>query len=202
MSLQKNIGRDPYLFDDVDVLANIPGIRDARELELFEDAIADTAIFEIEHFLHHQEINFRLWRKIHKTLFKEVYLWAGDIRTVGLSKGGSGFASPTYIEQNAEDIFSALAHESFLEGLDPFSLAERLAYYYNELNALHPFREGNGRSLKVLITEIARRAGYDIDWGRITRSENQEASIAGFYGDNRPFTNLFKRMIIIDKTSF
>lgn len=192
---QSSLERDPYLFHDVNVLENIPGIRDERELELFEDAIADTSILEIEHFIHHQKINFRLWGKIHKTLFKEVYRWAGEIRTVGLSKGNSSFAQPAYIESNAERIFKEFREEKELQGLAKEEFVKRLAHYYNELNALHPFREGNGRSLKVLLTEIALRVGFELNWAEMSRKENEEASIAGFYGDNAPFASLFRRIV-------
>ena len=192
---QSKLERDPYLFKDVDVLANIPGIRDEKDLTLFEDAIADTAILEIEHFIHHQKINFKLWRNIHKVLFKEVYLWAGDLRTVGLSKGESAFAQPAYIEANANRLFRELAEENELRGLEKDVFIKRLAHYYNELNALHPFREGNGRSLKLLLTEVALRSGYEINWGGVSRKENEEASIAGFYGDNSPFEQLFEKIV-------
>lgn len=193
--MSQKLDRDPYLFPDIDVLSNLLGIRDAETLTLHEDAFADTAVLEIERFLHHQKINFRLWRNIHKALFKEVYSWAGQIRTVNMTKGNSTFAQPEFIESNANRIFNDLAKKKDLQGLPFDDFASELAKLYNELNALHPFREGNGRSLKILITEIAARAGYTLDWHGMTPEENEVASAAGFYGDDGPLTDLFKKLL-------
>lgn len=189
------LDEDPYIDRKHKVLKNLAGITDPKQLEIYEDAVADASMLEISDFIRKRKIDFALWKEVHKVMFSDVYKWAGQIRTVRMSKGISIFANPQFIERSAKDLFSQLEQENFLQRAPLDKLAARLAFYYNELNAIHPFREGNGRSLKVVITEIARRAGFRILWDRLSFRENIAASIEGFNGNYQPFTDIFRRIM-------
>ncbi len=187
---------DPYFDTEHNVLKNLADITDKKTLEIFEDAVADASILEIMPILETAKIDFELWKKIHKLMFGDIYEWAGQIRTVRMTKGMSLFANPQFIEHVAKDIFKELEQEKYLTNLSFEKLAARLSYYYNDLNAIHPFREGNGRSLKLIITEIARRSGYHIRWKNLSFQDNVAASIEGFNANYTPFTKIFTNLLV------
>ncbi len=94
---------------------------------------------------------------IHYRIFGEIYEWAGQLRTVAIAKG-SWFCLPQYIESAAADIFRSLHGEGLLRGLSRDAFTERLTYYFGEVNAVHPFREGNGRAQRAFFGQLAREA--------------------------------------------
>jgi cell filamentation protein len=73
---------------------------------------------------------------------------------------------------------------------------KRLAYYYDQLNFIHPFREGNGRTQRIFWTRVARDAGYEIDWDAATGDENDEASrVAAEEMDLSNLEAMFRRIV-------
>lgn len=118
---------------------------------------------------------------IHKRLFGDVYDWAGVIRTVDISKGQTRFANFQQIGSYAPEITRPLQREQLLRGLDVDTFSERAGHYLGELNVLHPFREGNGRSIREFVGQLARGAGYAMEWSGIERSEMIQASIKAYF---------------------
>lgn len=188
---------DPYLYPGTNVLQNKPGIRDNSKLSEFEyEATAVRAAqlrdnpitgnFDLDHF-----------KAIHAHLFSDVYEWAGQIRSVNISKGGTSFAGADFIAAEAKRLGASLAKENNLRGLEKPQFVERLAYYYGEWNALHPHREGNGRTTRELIGQLAREAGYEFDQTRIDNSKGQwvEAAVSSFHGDLEPVRRIFLEAI-------
>jgi cell filamentation protein len=112
-----------------------------------------------------------------------MYEWAGKLRIIDISKGGHLFAHHTHIVSAAEPIFKRLAEEKCLNGLGPTAFSENAAHYLGELNALHPFREGNGRAQREFVSHIAHSTGYYIAWKNVKQAEMLEASIDSFKGD-------------------
>ncbi|WP_198298395.1 Fic/DOC family protein [Bordetella genomosp. 8] len=129
---------------------------------------------------------------IHRHLFKDIYAWAGDIRSVDITKGSTRFASHEQIVSYAPQITRKLAQEQFLKGLTPSIFSARAGHYLGELNVLHPFREGNGRSIREFIGQLARGAGYDIDWRAIERDEMTQAAIEAYHGDSSRMARLIQ----------
>ena len=182
---------DSYQYPDSSILRNIPDIRDANALEKFEQRMTTIRADEVGEHIVSQPINLAMWQLIHRVLFQDVYKWAGELRTVQLAKGDTVFAHPPYIETEAKRIFDELATDD-LSRLNQDRLALRIAYYFGELNSLHPFREGNGRTQKMLFDEIARRAGYAIIWPSIGVDELLQAVIVAFRSQNYgPLERLF-----------
>jgi cell filamentation protein len=73
--------------------------------------------------------------------------------------------------------------EKQLAGLSPAAFSDRAAYYLGELNALHPFREGNGRAQREFVRHLAHANGYYIAWENLSRANMLQASIESFRGD-------------------
>ena len=96
------------------------------------------------------------------------------------------FALPQHIEPYLAGVLAELARENYLRDLDRERFVDRLAHYLAEINAAHPFREGNGRTQRAFISQLARDASYALDWSRTDAERNIAASIASMHGDNNP----------------
>jgi cell filamentation protein len=119
-------------------------------------------------------------RSIHWYIFQDVYPWAGEIRGVGISKPGALFPPPQYLKPALDDLFSRLASEGLLQALSPNGFAHRAAFYLGEINAIHPFREGNGRAQREFIRELAAQAGHRLIWEGYTEAQMTDASSKSF----------------------
>ena len=96
---------------------------------------------------------------IHKQLFQDVYSWAGKTRTVDISKG-TIFCLVQFIESQFDDLYRKLKKENFLSDIsDEQEMSKRLAYYLGELNMIHPFREGNGRTQRISNKDSFKKIG-------------------------------------------
>jgi cell filamentation protein len=115
-------------------------------------------------------------KAIHRYMFQDVYEWAGQFRTVNISKGGRLFGLADFLEPSLQQVLTKLAAEKHLVNLDADTFAGRAAYFLGELNAAHPFREGNGRMQREFIREQGLKAGHYIDWRAATAEEMIEAS--------------------------
>ncbi|MFT9427319.1 MAG: Fic family protein [Sporolactobacillus sp.] len=113
---------------------------------------------------------------IHHYIFQDVYPFAGKIRTEQIGKGHFRFASPLYIEGAASDLFQTLRHEHFLKNLGREAFCDRLTYYFTEINVLHPFREGNGRTEREFLRTLALKNGYTLDFRKISQAVLLQAS--------------------------
>lgn len=181
--MSRNPGDDPYLDPESGVLRNRLGISDEATLEQAEAALVATRSFELSLAPLNGLFDLAHLQAIHRYLFGDVYEWAGHLRTIDISKGGHLFAHHAHIVSAAAPIFHKLAEGKHLVGLGRIAFCERAAHYLGELNALHPFREGNGRAQREFISHLAHTADYYIAWKSVGRAEMLEASIQSFTGD-------------------
>ncbi|MFC3455854.1 Fic/DOC family protein [Amycolatopsis speibonae] len=115
-------------------------------------------------------------QSFHRELFKDVYDWAGKTRTVDISKGASQFCSWRFVDEQTSAALGKLEADGWLLGLNRENFLERLAWYYSELNAMHPFREGNGRTLRAFLRQLSAAAGWRLDWSALNKEDNNAAS--------------------------
>lgn len=186
---------DSYQYPNSTVLKNIPGITSEAELEAFELNATIARMPETVEHIKSGPINLKLWQNIHKILFQDVYEWAGNFRTVQLSKGQTIFAYPQNIKPEGNRIFKELGSENYLTGLSKTNFCLRLSYYFSECNILHPFREGNGRTQKLLFNEIIRRAGYQIEWKALSPENHMKGVIEGYHHRFEPLANSFEKIL-------
>ena len=104
---------------------------------------------------------------------------------LNIAKDNFMFANWEFIEENMNMIFNELKSENYLEGLEKAKLAERLSYYMAELNVLHPFREGNGRTTREFIRQLALRNGYNLDLSKFAAKDILRASIESVVDMNK-----------------
>jgi cell filamentation protein len=128
-------------------------------------------------------------RSIHKYLFQDVFPWAGELRVVNISKGNTNFGPAMHIGSALKELFERLAKEKLLTNLGASAFVQRAAFYLGEINAIHPFREGNGRTQRELIRQLALHAGHPLSWSLegtgFTQQQMIDASILSHTrGDN------------------
>ena len=179
---------DPYLYPGTNTLINRMGITNPEKLQDLEAAIYR---LKIAAPLPSGHFNYDHLKKIHEHLFGELYSWAGCERTVDISKSESHFARHEFIRSSIDKVFKKLNVEQNLQGLGRSSFCERLSFYFNEINASHPFREGNGRSLRAFCDVLAQRAGFHLEWSKVSREAFIEANVAGFNGHEKPMAAVF-----------
>lgn len=185
---------DDYVYPGTKVLRNKADIRDQVALDAYEaDATAIRMLELIEHPING---NFDVGHlcAIHHHLFQDVYEWAGVFRTVDISRGTNRFANFTLIESYLGKKFGELKKENFLKSLSAEAFIARLAHYMSEINATHPFREGNGRVQRFFSAQLAEQAGYFIDFETVGRDEMYGVMIASFQGDEQPLATLLDRI--------
>jgi cell filamentation protein len=180
------VSSDPYAYPGSSVLRNLPGIRDERDLAEFELFHTVSRARELSTRPTRGDYNLKHLQAIHRYLFQDVYSWAGQLRTVDITKANSPFAHHAFITVEAQRLATELAAENRLRGLDQPRFVQRLAYHWGEWNALHPFREGNGRALREWTRQLAGTAGYDFQQHRIDPDQWNRASAASFDGNPGP----------------
>ena len=144
------------------------------------------------------KLDFNYLKNIHKFIFGDIYEWAGTRRTVNIAKGNS-FCRCEFIEEQMESIMRKLEKENYLENLNIEMLAERLAYYIGEINAIHPFREGNGRTQRMFIECLALKNGFSLDFAKISNEEMLEASVQTFNLEYKLMSKLLLRALSINE---
>ena len=108
---------------------------------------------------------------------------------------GSLFCLPQHLATAGADVFGRLAAADRLRGLNRDQFIGRTAEFLADVNALHPFREGNGRAQRAFFSQLAHDAGHHIDWIRMDPDINTAASAAAHHGDLTPLTEMLSDLI-------
>jgi len=185
---------DPYSDPVTGVLYNKLGLGTAVELEAAEREITHAALILLDESPVSPSYDLPHLREIHKRIFGDIYECTGQIRTVAIAKGAV-FCLPQYIDSSAAVSFRELRDEDCLRGLRRDAFVGRLAYYLGEVNALHPFREGNGRAQRAFFGQLARDAGFMLAWQHLDPVRNVEASAAIMRGDPEPMREMLDALV-------
>jgi len=185
---------DPYTDPATGVLRNKLGLSTTAELEAAERDITHAALAFLKDSPVAPGYDLRHLCAIHQRIFGDIYDWAGQLRTVAIAKG-SWFCLPQYIEPSAVEIFRALHAEGLLRGLPRDAFIDRLTYYLGEVNAVHPFREGNGRAQRAFFDQLASDVGFILDWQHLDADRNIAASAAIMSGDPVPMRKMLDELV-------
>jgi cell filamentation protein len=190
---------DPYFDEIIGDLINLLGAKSSEELKKLEPQIVFANELELESIRIPRTNDLTELLLVHAQLFKAVYDWAGKIRTVDIQKNEEGaefFLPVSKIVTAAHFVFTELAKENYLQDMPKDEFVKRLAHHYDQLNYIHPFREGNGRAQRVFWSRVAKDASYLIDWDRIVGDENDEASrLAAEQMDLAKLEAMFARIV-------
>lgn len=180
---------DPYVYPETDVLRNSLDIRDAGELAAVEASLTYLRSLQLPSRPIPGDYDLLHLQAFHRYLFGDLYEWAGKLRTVVLAKTDL-FCLPEHIASYGGEIFDSLARERQLSDLDQETFVKQLAHYLGDVNALHPFRDGNGRTQRAFFAQLATEAGYRLDWSLADPQRNTDASVAAMQGDEVPLRDL------------
>lgn len=185
---------DPYLDPTTGVLRNQLGISNPEHLRVVEADLTLAALADLGTRTLPGSYDLTHLRSFHREIFGDLYPWAGEIRVVRIAKSDP-FCLPQHIEAYSAEVFAALAKERCLRGMPRDGFLDRLAHYFAEVNAIHPFREGNGRAQRAFFRQLSREAGWPIDWSGLDPDVNEAAAMASLRGDNGPFRRLLDIMV-------
>lgn len=189
--------------------ANKLGAKTLKELNLVERRITSFAIEFLKNNPIHGNFDLEHLKLIHKFIFDEVYTFAGQTRAeIGKGRESFGKRDPKDHEKvswfvhgkdlhvEAQKIFEDLRkNKKFFTRHSKKEFVEEGAEFFIELNRLHPFREGNGRTQRMFMKQLAEHAGYKLDLNNVRSDRMSEACIAGMNGDRSTMVLLFKMHI-------
>ncbi len=183
---------DPLCYPDTTVLRNKLGLLTQAELDEFELAVSLTRADEL---WPTGLLDYDHYKALHRHLFQDVYEWAGQPRTIRIGKDGNWFCYPEYIDQHMHQIFNKLMQANYLASISAQEFAEQAAHVLAEINAVHPFREGNGRTQLALLSILANNAGQHFNDDALERDRVIKAMTDSFSGDEQPLAQLIADII-------
>ena len=188
--------KDKYVYPGTNILINKFNCHDEKEFRRIEAISTGANLAWLQ--LHPIEGNYDFdhLKRIHHFIFQDLFDWAGHIRDVDIGKNNL-FCRAQFINDYAETVFGDFYPACNKNKNDKDSFIESLASHYADLNALHPFREGNGRTQREFARELCLNCGYILDLTKTRHEEMLTASIVSFEkGDNTDFINIFSRCVI------
>ncbi|WP_129661193.1 Fic/DOC family protein [Rothia halotolerans] len=190
---------DPYIDPETGTLRNLVGARTPAELAGAEGDLVFARMVQLAEHPPEPTGDLAELQAIHRQLFQDVYAWAGELRLVELRKNvedAEPFLPFSMILRASTHVVEALASDDLLRSLPRGRFVERLAFHYDQLNYIHPFREGNGRTQRVFWTRVARDAGWTLDWRLVSGAANDSACRAASEDrDLAPLRRMFDLMV-------
>lgn len=174
---------DPYVYPGTSVLRNRLGTRDSAILESFE---VEMSALRAEEPLPRGRFGPAHYRGEHRHLFQDVYVWAGRYRTVRIAKDEAVFCYPENIAAEMDRAFADLRRQRRQKGVAFDVFIRRAASFLSDLNAIHPFRDGNGRAQLAFLQLVSVDAGHPLDLTKVCRSTFLPAMENSFAGDLDP----------------
>jgi cell filamentation protein len=175
-------------------LVNFFSIKERTKLRKIEAMFANVRSAEILTEDPKNTFDFEYLKSIHARVFGDLYPSSGQIRTITSAKHNV-FSNPEFIESASEDIFSRLRDDRYLKNLEREDFINDLAFYMGEVEALHPFRDGNGRAARLFFYQLILNAGYDLDWSLLDPDRLLEADISAVDGDYQLLIDVLEEVI-------
>jgi fido (protein-threonine AMPylation protein) len=166
-----------FRYPDSEVLINLADLRDQRALDAFERTQVARNRETLSAFDPTSADDFK---HAHKHLFGTIYAWAGEVRTYTTGRGAAPFCKAEFIEAEMKKRFALIRDDAALLSNDPPTFAACAAEHISELNAIHPFLEGNGRMQRLLLSALAERVGLTATVEGVSQADWYAASEASF----------------------
>jgi len=195
---QPTLSQDPYVYPGTLVLRNKLGISDLRKLEDAERRFTWMRRQQIEENPTTGDFDLAHLQQIHRRLFADVFDWAGELRTVVLSKGDSTFYAASDFSPGAEFTFGYLHDGPLLESrpINDDLFIVNAAELLSRINYLHPFREGNGRAQRAFLDQVAAQSGRTMSWRNVSAMDHTRAFIRAHQaGNGEPLQDLIAQVV-------
>ena len=186
------VGQDPLCYAGTTVLKNKADLVDQGQLDAFEFEMFLTR--SVEPFPTGNLDSFH-YLSVHRHLFQDVYDWAGSIRSIRIGKAGNWFCFPEFIEPELAKLFEDLSKQDFFATRSSADFAVQAAGFLANLNAIHPFREGNGRCQISFLGLLASNAGLPFLAHRLDPVSTIDAMIASFSGKTGPLAMIIQNLV-------
>ena len=184
-----------YCYKGSNVLINKLNIHDNKILKQAEEKIVATKLFILRQNTMIKNFDVNHFKGIHKFLFEDIYPFAGKFRTENIAKGFFSFAEWEFIEDELSNLLKKLNASNNLKNLKRDEFVKAIAYYLSELNVLHPFREGNGRTIREFVRELCYVNDYLFDLQKIEPEDFLNACIKSVV-DTSELENLIDESLV------
>ncbi|XVS63773.1 Fic/DOC family protein [Actinosynnema sp. CA-299493] len=185
---------DPYLDPASGVLRNNLGLTDPLECDFAETRLSTMRVEQLALSPLPGLYDLAHLRAFHRRIFGDFYPWAGEVRRVNIAKSAL-FAAWRQVEPYATGVFDDLKKERYLRGLPREAFIDRFTHYFAEVNAVHPFREGNGRAQRAFFRQLAREAGWRVAVHTLDRVAFIDACEQSLTSSNDSLRDLFDTVL-------
>lgn len=196
-------GQEAYTYPGTNVLKNKADIRDMKALQQFERGVTAIRLQELRERPIKGNFDLAHLQAIHKHVFKDVYEWAGEVRTIDIAKGPAGdrtlFTFKEELPAKAAQIQEIIKGANYLRGLERAQFADKMAEVYTHVNQMHPFREGNGRSTREFMEQLAAGAGYQLDFTKVEKVQWNEAAKQSARGNLEPIKEVYYEVTTVER---
>ncbi len=189
-------GSQDSCYPDTTVLVNKLDIRTQELLTEAESVLVTSCSVKLEKTMRFENVDFDYYKNLHRQMFSDLYDWAGTVRKINISKKGTVFCNASDIERIGTLKFEHLKKQKFLKEMKNDEFLDELTELYHELNMLHPFREGNGRTLRLFVTLLVRNTGRDIDFNNADSDLLTIATIRAAQGDKSLLRSVFGELVL------
>lgn len=174
------------------MLRNKLDLRDQDQLDEFEQAAFAA---RAEEKLPAGDFDQAHYQRLHAYLFGDVYEWAGELRTIRIGKADAWFCYPEFIPDQLGRLFADLAAHHLFRDYDHAAFVDGAARFLSDLNAIHPFRKGNGRTQLVFLSLLAAEAGFGFHEHALDPARVIKAMKLSFQGELQPRRSLLHDLI-------
>ncbi|WP_158844449.1 Fic/DOC family protein [Saccharothrix deserti] len=185
---------DPYLDPVSGVLRNTLGLTDQQECDYAEARLSTMRVEQLALAPLPGLYDLAHLQAFHRRIFGDFYPWAGEVRRVNIARSAT-FAAWRQIEPYAHWLFDELKKERYLRDLERDPFLDRFTHYFAEVNAIHPFREGNGRTQRAFFRQLAREAGWRVAVHSLDRTAFVEACRESMSSSNESLRDLFDAVL-------
>lgn len=184
---------------------NLIGAKTLDELFTAERKITSAKQEKLRKYPIKGNFDYEHFQAIHRELFQDIYVWAGHDRySLGyrelLKKGNTEFTHGNDLPIEAEKLFRSLHNENYFKDNNKKEFIENLSSFFNQLNILHPFIEGNGRTQRLFVEELAKNSGYKLNLSKVSQDDMIRASIEGVKGNTEGFKSMIEERLSLENS--
>jgi len=189
-------GAEFYCYPKTQILINKLGIHNEKKLSEIEQAITFPKWVAYKNNPIKGNFDFNHFCQIHHYLFAELYEWAGKPRLGGfMSIGRTKFIDSEYIKSSFDDIYEKLQKDNFFKNLPKEEFCEKMAYFMADINKVHPFRDGNGRTMKLYFSQLAQNSGYDLEFSLASKDDLILADVLAYNGNYQLLIEILNKIV-------
>lgn len=177
-------------------LKNYYDLSDKKKIDAIERDFSYAAQLNIINDGINPVFSSEYYRSIHYKLFSNIYPWAGEFRTVDFTKGDSIFVPVQNIETLLnKSLIQLYCNLKTHDASDKDSVANDIGRFVADVNTIHPFREGNGRTQRIFSGKVANKHGYQLNYASVSNERMKQAAIAAFESDYEPMQKIMRSII-------